>query len=109
MVSTVKELKEDGHPQWSFLHRKLDLHSAKKIMYRCLGIAAFVAAFVPANIVAWIFLFEVKNEDDISASQSSKNNSFADSMNAGGNLSRLTSEVIKYKFSIQYIHFMMTI
>ena len=96
MVSTAKELKEVGRSQWSFLPRKLDLHSAKKIMYRCLGIAAFVAAFVPANIVAWIFLFEKKNEDDISTSQSSKNISFTDSMNTGGNLSRPTSEVIEY-------------
>ena len=93
MVSTVKELKEVGRSQWSFLPWKLDIHSAKKIMYRCLGIAAFVAAFVPANIVAWIFLFEVKNVDNISTSQSSKNNSFGKTINAGRNSSSRTVEV----------------
>ena len=95
MVSTVKELKEVGRSQWSCFPWKLDLHSAKKIMYRCLGIAVFVAAFVPANIVAWIFLFEVKNVDDISTSQSNKNNSFGDSIKAGRNSSSLTLEVMK--------------
>ena len=34
---------------------------SRKLLYLCLGTLAFVAACFPTNIVAWIFLFELKD------------------------------------------------
>ena len=102
MEYATKELKENSRSQWLFLSWVSDYSSAKKIMYRCLGIAAFVAAFVPANIVAWIFLFEVKKVDDISTSQSSKNNSFGESINPARNSSSLAEEVKRIFFDTTF-------
>ena len=75
MMSVVTELKENGYPQSSLLPQNPDCRPSKSTMYKCVGIAVFVAAFVPANIVAWIYLFNGEGKGDVSMSISSKNSS----------------------------------
>ena len=96
MEYATKELKENSRSQWLFLSWLSDYSSAKKIMYRCLGIVAFVAAFVPANIVALMYLFEVRMIDGISTSLGIKKNSSTEFINADGSSTNLTSMVMKY-------------
>ena len=41
-----------------------DCCQRKKLLYRFLGITAFLAACIPANIVAWVYLIESQGSDD---------------------------------------------
>ena len=36
----------------------------KKLLYRFLGVTAFFAACIPANIVAWVYLIQSHGSDD---------------------------------------------
>ena len=92
-MSFLKGVKANGQPGSNFLRQFSYYLPTRKVIYRCLGIAAFVAACVPANIVAWIYLFDAENRSGISMSLTRANNSNTDSITGGGVISNLTLEV----------------
>ena len=96
MMSFLKEVKSNGQPGSNILRQLSYYIPTKKVIYRCLGIAAFVAACVPANIVAWIYLFDAENRSGISMSLTRANSSNTDSVTGGDLISNLTLEVINF-------------
>ena len=97
-MSFLEDVKANGQPGSCVLRQLSYYRPTRKIVYRCLGIAAFVAACVPANIVAWIYLCDAENHSGISMSLTKANSSISDSVTGGGLVSNLTLEVINFIF-----------
>ena len=102
----VNASKENALPDESFFRRD-SCRPTKKVMYRCLGIAAFVAACVPANIVAWIYLFEAKDKNDPFMPLININNTTGDKDREDEHLSNLTSQVIFFSYVINVMFLLM--
>ena len=100
MMSFLKEVKSNGQPGSNILRQLSYYLPTRKVIYRCLGLAAFVAACVPANIVAWIYLFDPENRSGISMSLTTANNSTSGSVTGGDVVSNLTLEVNNFFYSI---------